>query len=252
MARLVGRVALVTGAASGLGRAISEAFIAEGARVAMTDIDVSEGERVAAQAGSSALFIQHDVASETGWNEAVARAIKAFGRLDTLVNNAGISLPGTIETLTLDAWDKTLAVDLTGVFLGCKLALPALKAAGEGSIINISSMLGLKAEAEWVGYNAAKSAVTLMTKSIALHCAQRRYNIRCNSIHPGVIRTPILDKLLDAVPDPDALMQQFIAKHPIGRIGDPSDVAALAVYLASQESKFVTGSSCVVDGGASL
>jgi NAD(P)-dependent dehydrogenase (short-subunit alcohol dehydrogenase family) len=252
MPRLTGQVAIVTGAASGLGRAISEAFVAEGAVVAVTDISDGEGMAVAKSLGAKAIFIHHDVTSESDWKHAIARTVEHFGKLDTLVNNAGITLLGSIESLSLEDWNKTLAVDLTGVFLGCKLALPAMKLAGGGAIINISSMLGLKAEDDCVAYNAAKSGVTLMTKSIALHCARQRHNIRCNSIHPGVIRTPILEKVLAQVRDPEALMKQYVAKHPIGRLGEPADVANLAIYLASSESSFVTGSSCVVDGGATL
>lgn len=251
MGRLQGKTALVTGAASGIGLGIAACFAAEGAQVIFTDIDLEACTR-ASQEHGGAVALELDVALEDGWASTIPRVMDRFGKLDVLVNNAGIALLGDVETLSVADFDRTMAVDLRGVFLGCKYAVKVMKAARQGSIINMSSVSGIRAQAELVAYNAAKAGVALMTKSVALHCGQRGYGVRCNSIHPGLIRTPILDKLLAQSDDPDALLAGFIATHPIGHMGEPADVAALAVYLASDESKFVTGSAMSVDGGAAM
>jgi NAD(P)-dependent dehydrogenase (short-subunit alcohol dehydrogenase family) len=172
------------------------------------------------------------------------------GRLDILVNNAGITLPGSVETLSLADWQRTLDVDLTGVFLGCRHGIAAMKAGG--TIINISSAYGIKPDPDTVAYNAAKSAVVLMTKSIALHCARSRYDITCNIVHPGVVRTPMMDAYLAASADPAGEAQRWMDMHPLGRLGTPEDVSAVVTFLASAEARFITGASYVVDGGISL
>jgi NAD(P)-dependent dehydrogenase (short-subunit alcohol dehydrogenase family) len=252
MPRLDGQVAFVTGGASGIGKAICEAFHAEGANVAIGDIDVSAGTNLADSIGAPALFVEHDVTNEAQWASGVGQTIERFGRLDIVVNNAGIALSGSIESISIDSWLKTFSIYLTGAFLGCRAAIAAMKKNGGGSIINISSLSAYRADPGTVAYNASKAGLTMMTKSVALHCARERLNIRCNSIHPGVIQTAILDKYLGQLPNPDEAMQGLISLHPIGRIGDPSDVANVAVFLASQEAKFVTGSAYAVDGGASI
>jgi NAD(P)-dependent dehydrogenase (short-subunit alcohol dehydrogenase family) len=252
MPRLDGQVAFVTGGASGIGKAICEAFYAEGASVVIADIDVAAGRALADALGARALFVQHDVTRETDWAYGIGRSVEHFGRLDTVVNNAGIALAGSVESISIESWDKTLSINLTGVFLGCRAAIAAMKKTGGGSIINISSLSAFRADPGTVAYNASKAGMTMMTKSVALHCARERLNIRCNSIHPGVIQTAILEKYLGQLPNPDQAMQGLISLHPIGRIGDPSDVANVAIFLASQESKFVTGSAYPVDGGASI
>lgn len=252
MSRLAGKVALVTGGASGLGSAICAAFAAEGAFVAVADVNETDGRPVVKSLGSTARFIHLDVTDSENWNAGVAETVAAFGGLDILVNNAGITIIGSIEALSLEDWNKTLHVDLTGPFLGCKAVIPVMKANNGGSIINISSTAGLRASEHLAGYNAAKAGVTLMTQSVALHCAKQRYNIRANSIHPGIIRTPMLEKVLAQSPDAPAMMDVWISQHPVGHIGEPSDVANMAIYLASDESKFVTGAACVVDGGSSI
>lgn len=183
------------------------------------------------------------------WHAAVARTVARFGPLDVLVNNAGITTMGSIEDLGLEAFRHELEIDVIGVFLGCKAGVVAMKERG-GSIINMSSSAGLKAYSYLVGYNAAKAAVTLMTKSIALHCAQSGYRIRCNSVHPGAIRTAIIDKVLAQVDNPEETLAGFAAAHPMGRLGHPDDVASIVAYLASHESRFATGAAFSVDGGA--
>jgi len=249
MGRFDNRIALVTGAASGLGLAISQRLSGEGATVVMTDVDEAAGQSAVASLPTKGLFLRHDVTSETGWKSVVADVDTLFGRLQILVNNAGITLMGDIETLSFGAWKKTLEVDLDGPFLGCQNVIPLMKKSG-GVITNISSIAGLRASAALVGYNAAKAAVTLMTKSVALHCAEHGYGIRVNSVHPGMIRTPILEKVFAQGPQGEAIRAGAVATHPIGRIGEPEEVASLVAYLSSDEASFMTGGAYLVDGGA--
>ncbi|OZA34552.1 MAG: short-chain dehydrogenase, partial [Novosphingobium sp. 17-62-9] len=198
MGVLDGKLAFVTGGASGLGEAMARAYAAEGAEVVIADIDAAGGEALAAEIGAK--FVLLDVTQESSWAQAVA----PFERIDVLVNNAGITTLGSVEDLTLAQFRHELDIDVLGVFMGIQAALPRMKAHG-GSIINMSSLSGVKASANLCAYNAAKAAVTLMTKSCALHFAEKGYGIRCNSIHPGAIHTPIIDKVLAQSDNPDAL-----------------------------------------------
>ncbi|MES2303061.1 MAG: SDR family oxidoreductase [Pseudomonadota bacterium] len=245
MGVLEGKVAFVTGGASGLGEAIVRAYSDEGAAVIIADIDVGAGEALAAELG--ARFVALDVTQAASW----AAALGPFERIDVLVNNAGITTLGSIEDITLDQFRHELDIDVLGVFMGTQAALPKMKAHG-GSIINMSSLSGVKASSNLVAYNAAKAAVTLMTKSCALHFAEKGYGIRCNSIHPGAIHTPIIDKVLAQSADPKALYQSFVDVHPVGRLGKPEEIAAMAVFLASDASAFATGAEFRIDGGASI
>ncbi len=251
MERLAGKIALVTGGASGLGKAIVERFLAEGAKTIIADVDGDAGAALAAQLGPDASFQALDVTSEADWQAAMSAVERQHGRLDILVNNAGITTVGTIETLSLADFRTMLDIDLIGVFLGCKHAVGPMKANG-GSVINMASMCGIKADAGLVGYNAAEAGVTMLTKSVALHYAREKYGMRCNSVHPGAIHTPILDKVMAQVEDPQALYDGWVSGHPIGRLGKPEEIAAIAVYLASDEAAFATGGEFVVDGGSSL
>lgn len=246
MDRLQDRTALVTGAASGIGRAIALRFAQEGARVVVTDVDDEGGretvERVDA-AGGQAVFVHHDVVSEAGWDLACDTARERFGGLDILVNNAGMGDLATIEDTTLAAWEHTVAVDQTGVFLGMRTAAPLLKASGNGSVVNISSIFGTSGGfGSSPAYHAAKGAVRTLTKNVALHWATE--GVRVNSIHPGFIDTPILDQAR-GTPFEDAM----IAMTPMARLGRPEEVAAAAAYLASDDASFVTGAEMYVDGG---
>ncbi|WP_062344666.1 glucose 1-dehydrogenase [Novosphingobium sp. CCH12-A3] len=245
MAVLAGKIAFVTGGASGLGEAIARAYASDGASVIIADIDQANGEALATAIG--ARFVHLDVTQEVSW----AKALAPFERIDVLVNNAGITTLGSIEEITLDQFRHELDIDVLGVFMGTQAVLPKMKAHG-GSIINMSSLSGVKASANLVAYNAAKAAVTLMTKSCALHFAEKGYGIRCNSIHPGAIHTPIIDKVLAQSDDPDALYQSFVDVHPVKRLGKPEEIAAMAVFLASDASAFATGAEFRVDGGASI
>ena len=245
--RLKDKTAFVTGGASGLGEAIVRRYVAEGAQVVIADIDAVGGVALAAELGAAARFVSLNVSLETDWHAAFATC----DHIDVLVNNAGITTHGSIEDLTLEQFRHEFEVDVVGVFLGCKHVIPLMKRQG-GSVINMSSLCGVRAQNDLAAYNAAKAAVTHLTKSVALHYAKMSYGMRCNSIHPGVINTPILEKVMAQVENPQALYESFIATHPLGRLGTPQEIAAMAVYLASDEAAFTTGAEFHVDGGASL
>jgi NAD(P)-dependent dehydrogenase (short-subunit alcohol dehydrogenase family) len=253
--RLAGKKALITGAAQGLGEAIARHFADEGAAVFLTDLNGDGAAAAAARINSHhpgmAHAAQQDVRLEDRWMAVVQEAHDAMGGLNVLVNNAGIGTMGTVEAESFENWKLVQEVDVDSVFLGCKYALPLMKPHGRGSIINISSIAGLIASGYYPSYNAAKAAVWLLTKSVALHCARACPEIRCNSIHPSFIETPILDGMVAMAGSQDAAYAKLGRQIPLGHIGEPSDVAWAAVYLASDESKFVTGSELKVDGGIS-
>ena len=246
MRRLEGRVALVTGAASGIGRATARRLAEEGAAVLLTDVDEALGATTTAelaQDGGRVEFLRHDVTSEGDWEAAVARAVEAFGGLDVLVNNAGMGDLATIEETSLADWERTVAVDQTGVFLGMRTAAPHLKASGHGSVVNISSIFGTSGGfGTSPASHAAKGAVRTLTKNVALHWAGE--GVRVNSIHPGFIDTPILDAARGT-----PFEQVMIDLTPMGRLGRPEEVAAGVAYLASDDAAFVTGLELYIDGG---
>lgn len=245
MGRVENKIAIVTGAASGIGKGCARRLVAEGARVVCTDKD-ARGADVAAELGAT--FRQLDVTDEAAWQRAVDDTIREFGRLEILVNAAGVAVWGDIERTTLEQWRFVNQVNAEGTFLGCRAALGAMKATG-GSIVNISSVAGLVADADAPAYCASKGAVRLLTKSVALHAARRGYNVRCNSVHPSFIDTPMVDGVVAASRDPSKMRTLVEKAAPLGRLGDVDDVAAAVLYLASDESKFVTGAELVVDGG---
>lgn len=249
--RLAGRIALVTGAGSGIGLGIGRRFAAEGATVLFTDIDGGKARAAAAGHGGQAATL--DVTSEASWAEAAELVEKSLGGLHILVNNAGICVPGSVEDTDFAAWRRSHAINLDGVFLGCHSLLPLLAkttaATGSGgAILNISSVSAMVASANFASYNSSKAAVRHLTKSIALHCAKQRYAIRCNSIHPTFIDTPLIDTLAKGA-DHQAMIEKLARQVPIGRVGDTDDVAWAAVYLCSDEAKFVTGAELLIDGG---
>jgi NAD(P)-dependent dehydrogenase (short-subunit alcohol dehydrogenase family) len=253
--RLAGKIALITGAASGLGRAMAQMFLAQGARVVMTDINFDGVQEVAAPYGAQALALAHDVTNAQDWEAVIEDGAEAFGGLHILVNNAGIGRGGSIEETSFEDWRHVHAVDLDSVFWGCKLAIPeivaTIKADGtRGSILNISSIAGVIAAPNMAAYNSAKAAVRHLSKSVALHCARQGYAITCNSLHPVFIDTPILNDLGPGAPR-EALLAKLGRQIPLGRVGEPDDVAYAALYLCSDEAKFVTGSELYVDGGIS-
>lgn len=244
--RLEGRVALVTGSASGIGLATVERLASEGATVVISDVQDEAGEQAAAairDAGGDALYVHLDVTDEDGWGAAVARVLAERGRLDVLVNNAGLGDLATIEETSLADWERTVAIDQTGVFLGMKTCAEALKASGHGSVINISSIFGTSGGfGTSPAYHAAKGAVRTLTKNVALHWATE--GVRVNSVHPGFIRTPILDQAKGT-----EVWDAMTAMTPMGRLGEPEEIAAAVAYLASDDASFVTGLELYVDGG---
>jgi NAD(P)-dependent dehydrogenase (short-subunit alcohol dehydrogenase family) len=246
MKRLEGRVALITGAASGIGKATAERLADEGAAVLVTDIEVEAGEATVQgihDGGGRAVFCKHDVTSEAEWETACARAVDDLGGLDILVNNAGMGDIKSIEDTTLAEWDRTVAIDQTGVFLGMKIAAPYLKGSEHASVINISSIFGASGGfGVSPAYHAAKGAVRTLTKNIALHWATE--GIRVNSIHPGFIATPILEQARGTT-----IWDGMTALTPMGRLGRPEDIAAGVAYLASDDAAFVTGLELYIDGG---
>lgn len=260
--RVQRKVALVTGGASGIGRASALLLGNEGATVVVTDIQDDAGRDCVAkikQAGGDAIFLRHDVASEENWVSVIAEVKSRFGRLDVLVNNAGIAIAGPITEMSLADWRRQESINLDGVFLGVKHALPLMRASGGGSIVNISSLAGLKGSANLAGYCATKGGVRLFTKAVAMECAALKDNVRVNSVHPGIIETPIWLSIVPGVgglpnagganaPDLDAMSAAFV---PTGKKGLPEDIAAGVLYLASDESRYVTGSELVIDGGLS-
>ena len=246
--KLLGKRAIVTGGATGIGFGIAERFIAQGARVIITDIDAAGGVSAAAKLGANCQFMHHDVSLAEEWQPVFALAEEAFSGLDILVNVAGVTLMGTIEEMSVETWDKTMAINLRSCFLGCQGAIKLMKNRGGGAIINMASVSAFRPQAELVAYNASKAGVDMMTKSVALHCARSGYDIRVNSINPGVIQTDMLKKVISRVEDGEALMDSYKAMHPIGRIGEPKDIAAMALYLVGEEASFITGASFTVDG----
>ena len=255
--RVEGKRALITGAAQGLGAATARMLAKEGARVLLTDINgegaASQAEAINREQGAGTAFaLRHDVTSPDDWKQAVELAADALGGLSILVNNAGIGVRGNIETCTLEAWKQGFSVNVDSVFLGCQTALPLMKEHQPGSIINISSIAGLIASDTMPGYNASKAAVWMLSKSVALYCAKRGWDIRSNSVHPTFIDTPILDGIAaNANLEKDVIMGKLARQVPLGRVGEPNDIASAVLYLASDESRFVTGSELKVDGGIS-
>jgi 3(or 17)beta-hydroxysteroid dehydrogenase len=250
MGRVQDKVAIVTGGAGGLGKAEASLLAQEGARVVVTDLDQAAIEEVAegiAQSGGKVLALQHDVTSESGWGRVIDETLARFGRLDVLVNNAGVIIYKKIEDTSLAEWQWLMRVNLDGVFLGTKSAITAMKKTGGGSIINIASVAGLIGNPDACAYHASKGGVRSFSKAAAIECSQASYgyNIRVNSIYPGVMETKMADDLkLD-----EKKYRTALNWHAMGHFGEPQDVAYGVLYLASDESKFMTGSELVIDGG---
>jgi NAD(P)-dependent dehydrogenase (short-subunit alcohol dehydrogenase family) len=254
MGRVEGKVAIVTGAASGLGAATARLLAREGAKVVLTDLDRQGGEasiKAIRDDGGTALFLTQDVTVEDLWPTIVGRAESEFGGLHILVNNAGIGLPaGTVESQTLAEWRRMIEINLESVFLGTRCAIGAMRRTGQGgSIVNLSSIHGLTGSPHIAAYGASKGGVRSFTKAAALHCARSGYRIRVNSVHPGYIWTPMLEGAMHVRGELNAQRQAAEAATPLGRIGEPIDIAYGILYLASDESKYVTGTELVIDGG---
>ena len=244
--RVEGKVAVVTGGAGGIGAATARLLAREGAAVVIGDLLEEQGRAVEAQiadAGGHALFVPMDVTSENDWRRAIQAAVAAYGKLDILVNNAGISGRNTVEETSVELWDRVMAVNAKGVFLGTKLAIPEMRKAGGGSIINLSSIWGLVGSDSSTAYHSAKGAVRIFTKAAAVQYAKE--GIRVNSVHPGFVDSPMTIGY-HALP---GVRETRVAATPLGRMGTPEDIASGILYLASDESSFVTGSELVIDGG---
>lgn len=247
MGRVDGKVALVTGGASGLGAADARRLAEEGAKVMLTDVNSAQGEEVAASI-PGARFIPHDVREEAGWRDVVDQTLAAFGGLHVLVNNAGLVRFASIEDCTLEEFRMHQQVMLEGTFLGCKYGVPAIARSGGGSIINMSSIGGLKGIGVLPAYAAAKAGIIGMTRSIAVHCQEQKYGIRVNAIAPGAHDTPMTRQALDQLPESEAGLAQVQA---LGQ-GKPEDVANLVLFLASDESRQITGTTLVIDNGETM
>ena len=248
MGQLDGKVGVITGAASGIGAACARVLSREGAKLVLTDLDQASGQRIAAETGGA--FVRHDVTDEAGWPAVVATAEQRFGGMHILVANAGIGIMGPAIDMTLADWRRQMAVNVDGVFLSVKYCIPAMRRSGGGSIVMLSSVAGLRGSAGLAGYSATKGAVRLFAKSMALECAQARDNIRVNSVHPGIIDTPIWTKLppggANAPIDPHIVAASVV---PLGVSGTAEDVANGILFLASDASRHITGSELVIDGG---
>lgn len=249
--RLEGKVAIVTGAASGLGKATATLMVREGAKVVLADVNGEAGAAIASELGDSACFALLDVTDESQWPKVIELAVARFGGLHILVNNAGISPHDTIEDVDIENWRYIHSVNLESVVFGCKHAVPVIAAHGGGAIVNLSSIAGMRGIADYASYGSSKAGIRNLTKSVAMHCAQKGYNIRCNSVHPGSIDTPILDadKAKHGAEAAVAMREKAI---PLKRLGRPEEVAYAVVFLASDEASYITGAELVVDGGKTV
>lgn len=250
MGRLAGKVAIITGAAKGLGEADARMFAREGATVIITDVDRANGERIAKEIGGGCEFHEHDVRYEAGWITLIDDVVARHGKLDILVNNAGVVEAGTIENQTEEQYRFVMAVSADGTFFGCKHAVRAMKASGGGSIVNMCSIASVQGEPVVVAYAAAKGAIESLTRSVAVHCANNKYNIRCNSVHPAGILTPMVINFADQAGAAD-LRPASAAPQP-SKLGEPNDIAYTVLFLASDESKFINGAAIRVDNAKSV
>jgi 3(or 17)beta-hydroxysteroid dehydrogenase len=249
LSRLENRTVLVSGGASGIGAATARLVVREGGKAVLADRDEAKGQTLARELGEAALYMPLDVTDEAAWNKAVAATVDRFGALHGLLNAAGVGVRNSIEDCSLAEYRRVNDVNALGTFLGCKAAIPAMKQSGGGSIVNISSVLGLRGASYAMAYCASKGGVRLLTKHVALHCAQQKYNIRCNSVHPGYIDTPMIAPRLDQ-PIGNMSGRQWLEElHPLGRLGQAEEVAAMILFLLSDESSFSTGAEFVCDGG---
>ena len=250
--RVAGKIAIVSGAAAGIGRATALRLAEEGAKICLGDIDRTGAESCAADIrarGGESFPLALDVAEEADWRRIINATVERFGGLDILVNNAGIAFAAGLEETTTEQWRRIMAVNVDSVFFGCKFALPAMRESGGGAIVNISSILGLVGSPVQAAYSATKGAVRLFTKCVALECAEAGWNIRVNSVHPAYIRTPMVERYAETWGSLKKGLEALGDLHPIGRVGEAEEVANAVLYLASDEAKFVTGAELLIDGG---
>ncbi len=249
--RLQGKVAIVTGAAMGIGKAAASALAAEGALVILSDVNDAAAEaavRELADRGGSVSFQHADVARASDVEALVSETVRRHGRLDVMVNNAGIAIPGSVVETSEDDWSRTLNVNLAGVWRGMKYAIPRMKESGGGSIINMSSTQSLVGFRNWAAYAAAKGGINALTQQAAVEYAA--FGIRVNAIAPGTIMTPMNERIFQSAPDREALLKEWNSLHPLGRFGEPSEIGSLVAFLASDDASFITGVIIRADGGA--
>lgn len=242
MKRLKGKVAIITGAAQGMGASHAKRFIEEGAKVVISDIDIEKGEKFADDLGENALFVKHDVTKEEDWKNVVSQTEKEFGPVNILINNAGTSDSTPFETSTVELYTKVFKINQLSVFLGMQAVYPSMQQTENGSIVNISSMSGIVGQVGAAAYNGTKFAVRGMTKTAALELAP--LGIRVNSVHPGIIKTPLTE-----LPEHQEILKEMEKEIPLGRVGEAKEITNLCLYLASDESTYSTGSEFVADGG---
>lgn len=247
MSRVADKVVLVTGAGSGIGRASAKLLAAEGATVVVTDVSRAGGLETVQQIGGNARFEEQDTAQEADWKRIIDGIMAREGRLNGLVNNAGIAgpFPSSFEGESLDGWRRILSINVEGVFLGCKYGVPALRASGGGSVVNMSSLAAFLGTPDLSAYGASKGAVRQFTKTVAMDCARKGYKVRCNSVHPGIIMTAMGEHILPS----EKARERTRQRVPIGHFGTPEDIAYGVLYLISDESRFMTGAELVIDGG---
>lgn len=250
MGRVAGKVALVTGGASGMGKADAQLLAREGAKVVVADLNEADGQAVAASIGANAVFMRLNVSDEENWKSVIAATVEKFGRLDILVNNAGIIALGTIVDTTLESWRLVNSVNSDGVFLGCKHAIPVMAKSGGGSIINMSSVAAIHGQSFVAAYTASKGAVRALTKNVAMYCKEQKNGIRCNSVHPDGVKTPMVVKV--ATGKETATQEDVDKLGKFGNMCEPEDIANLVLYLASDESRFVNGAEMLIDNASTI
>jgi 3(or 17)beta-hydroxysteroid dehydrogenase len=250
MGRVAGKVAIVTGAASGMGKADALLLAAEGAKVVVADLNEADGKAVADAIGENAIFIHLNVTDEENWKSVIAATVGTFGQLDILVNNAGIIALGNIVDTTLESWRLINSVNSDGVFLGCKHAIPEMAKSGGGSIINMSSVAAIHGQSFVAAYTASKGAVRALTKNIAMYCKEQKNGIRCNSVHPDGVKTPMVVKV--ATGKETATQEEVEEIGKFGNMCEPEDVANLVLFLASEESRFINGAEMLIDNASTI
>lgn len=254
MGKMTGKVALISGGAEGIGGTVAELFVAEGGSVMLGDLQLDKAKDHAAKLGPNADAVQLDVRSLEQWQAAVAATLARFGKLTTLCNIAGISEPGNTVDVDLDSWHRHIDINLTGSFYGCRAAIPALAVSGEpATIVNVGSMLAQRASGNMAAYCASKAGVTHLTKTVALDCAERGLKIRANTVHPGAIRTPMYNRYLNAGgATPEQIEAVMASAHPMGRVGEPDEVARAILFLSCEDSSFTSGTDLNVDGASAI
>ncbi|MEC7380908.1 MAG: SDR family oxidoreductase [Pseudomonadota bacterium] len=248
MSRFEGKFAVISGGASGMGAATAKRFVEEGGVVITLDINKELGNKISEEIGDSCEFFQADVSKAEDWKRLEEHLGNRFNEITSVINAAGISEPATIEDETIEHWERVHAINGTSVFLGCQFAVKAMKER-KGSIVNFASSLATRPKPFVISYNYSKAGVLILTRTVALHCAEMGYDIRCNAVQPGAINTPMMQRYVEAAENPDQQLSEFAASHPMNRVGEPDEVVSAVLFLASDDSAFTTGDSISVDGG---